>query len=117
MKICSSTVLAMGLTLFGTGMFAQDKGKCPMVIGIDAKGHIFTNRFDGWYRVSFSTLERDLRGGCYNDSNPTAVSSVTIQLVKGAPQPRIHAVYDLLARMGWPRQRVTLENAQGSGPH
>jgi hypothetical protein len=116
-KICSSAVLAMGLMLFGVGMSAQDKGKCPMVIGIDAKGHIFTNRFDGWYRVSFSTLERDLRGGCYNDSNPTAASSVTLQLVKGAPQPRIRAVYDLLARAGWPRQCVAVESAQGPGPH
>jgi hypothetical protein len=79
---------------------------CPMVIRVRPDGTFFTFRFQGWRVTSSKTLESDLKGECYNDANPSKVTSVTVEPSPNAPGSRLKFLYDLLARDGWPRERV-----------
>jgi hypothetical protein len=54
------------------------------------------------------TLESDLKAGCYNDGNASKVTSVTIEASPQAPRGRLKILYDLLARSGWPRERIKI---------
>lgn len=79
---------------------------CPMRIEIDSKGQIFTNRFKGRYSTSLKLLTSDLRSGCYNDANPSPVTSVILTTREGAPQQRVDTVMKVLAENGWPSDKV-----------
>ena len=79
---------------------------CPMRVEVNSKGQIFTNRFHGRYSTSLKLLARDLHGGCYNDANPSPVTSVTVTTREGAPQQRVNAVMKVLTDNGWPSNRV-----------
>jgi hypothetical protein len=92
------TFLALALT----------QNVCPITIGVGGDGKLFANRFHGWYETSPRTLESDLRGGCYNDANPHAVTSVTFAIAADAPKPRVHLVLSILEREGWSRDKVNL---------
>ena len=80
-----------------------------MTIGLGADGTIFTNRFQGWYKVSLKTLGSDLRGGCYNDANPVKVTSVKIYVAPNAPKPKIDRVFSILEEDGWSRETVDVQ--------
>jgi len=66
-----------------------------------------TYRFNGWRVTSMHTLESDLKGGCYNDANPSKVTSVTIEGSKQAPASRLKLLYELLSRNGWPQSEIS----------
>jgi hypothetical protein len=85
------------------------QGACPVTIGISRDGSVFSDRFHGWYKVSQKTLKSDLRGGCYNDANPSPVTSVRLELAPGAPRGRVDLIYSILGKSGWPRARVAAE--------
>lgn len=89
---------------------------CPMTIGVRNNGAIYSNRFHGWFHISTRTLNEDLRGGCYNDANPTPVTSVKVLLAPGAPKPRIELVFSLLAKDGWTRDRLVIKAWDGEEP-
>jgi biopolymer transport protein ExbD len=79
---------------------------CPVRIEIDRKGQVFTNRFNGRYSTSLKLLASDLSSGCYNDANPSPVTSVTLTAQEGAPQQRVDAVMKVLEENGWPSNKV-----------
>jgi hypothetical protein len=81
---------------------------CPMTIGVGRDGAFFSGRFSGWCKTSTKTLESDLRGGCYNDSNPSPVTSVELQVASGAPQSRVDLVLSILEKEGWPKTKVSI---------
>ena len=82
---------------------------CPMRIGVNAHGDVFSNRFHGHYKTSMKLLSLDLKSGCYNDANPAPVSSVTIKLGAGAPVERVALLYRVLEENGWPKSRIVIE--------
>jgi len=89
---------------------------CPMTIGIDDAGTLFSNRFYGWYQVSEKTIANDLKGGCYDDANPTAVSSVKLMLTPHAPKAKIDRVIAILNQRGWRKDRIQIEIWDGKAP-
>jgi hypothetical protein len=82
---------------------------CPMRIEVAKSGDFFTNRFSGRYKTSPKLLESDLKSGCYNDSNPANVSSVTVKIAPGAPVARTQLLYRILERNGWPKPKINLQ--------
>lgn len=94
------------LYLEPSSALGQRADACPMTIETAKSGDIFTNRFHGRYKTSPELLERDLKVGCYNDANPTAVSSVTLTIARGTPMERVRLLYEILARNGWPKARI-----------
>jgi biopolymer transport protein ExbD len=86
---------------------------CPEVIQIAPNGEVFTNRFHGRYRTSMKRLESDLRAGCYNDANPSPVTSVTIEAAPNAPSDQMNRVYEVLEQNGWRRGKITVKTWTG----
>ena len=80
-----------------------------MRIEVSRTGDLYTNRFHGYYRTSHKLLENDLRGGCYNDNNPSKVTSVTVEITHGAPRQSIEDLYRILARNGWPKSKISVK--------
>lgn len=89
---------------------------CPMTIGVSGDGTIYSDRFYGWYRTSPKTLDGVLRGGCYNDANPTPVTSVRLLLAPGAPKSRVDLVFSILEKDGWSRDKVSARPWDGKAP-
>ncbi|MGD0888144.1 MAG: hypothetical protein ABR889_02750 [Acidobacteriaceae bacterium] len=94
------------LYLGSLSALSQNAGPCPMRIQAMKSGELFTNRFNGRYKTSPNLLERDLKGGCYNDANPSPVSSVTLSIAPGTPTERVKLLYEILERNGWPKARI-----------
>ena len=92
--------------LEAVGKHAEDR--CPMTVEVNSSGAFFTNRFHGRYMTSPKLLERDLKGGCYHDSNPAPVSSVRIKVEPGAPERRVALLCRILATNGWPKSRIQI---------
>jgi biopolymer transport protein ExbD len=107
MEEVSAIVNAM-VTLILAAAILQDV--CPMTIGVSADGTIFSNRFHGWYEVSPGTLERDLHGGCYNDANPSHVTSVQVAVAAHAPEQKVALVFSILKKEGWNRNKVKIQS-------
>jgi hypothetical protein len=82
---------------------------CPMKIGIARDGVVYSYRMNGWYRTSNKTLADDLVGGCYNDANPSKVTSVHLEISPNAPKLRIDQTFLILERAGWPKGRIKVE--------
>lgn len=82
---------------------------CPMKIGIDRSGVVFSTRMQGWYKTSGRTLATVMRTGCYNDANPSKVTSVSLEIAPNAPKEPIERVYSILDKAGWPKDRVKVE--------
>jgi hypothetical protein len=95
-----TAVLALGMM----------QGACPITIGVGSDGRLYSDRFHRWYNVSSKTLQGDLRGGCYNDSNPSPITSVKIVVGPGAPQSKIDQVFSILEKQGWSRDKVSVGN-------
>jgi hypothetical protein len=89
--------------------FAIAAGACPMTIGVGTDGSVFTDRFHGWYKVSLKTLDSDLRGGCYNDDNPSRVTSVRLFLAPNATKPKVDLVLSVLRSDGWGREKIDIQ--------
>ena len=85
---------------------SQSSDPCPMRIDVTNAGDFFTNRFYGHYKTSPKLLDRDLKGGCYNDNDPRAVSSVTVRIESGAPDARVALLYRILEQNGWPKPKI-----------
>jgi hypothetical protein len=98
-----SLILALALTPQG----------CPMTIGINDQGTLFSSRFAGWYQISARTLDSDLKGGCYNDANPIAVTSVVVLVAPGAPKPKTERVFEILKVHGWSRDKIEIKSWDG----
>ena len=103
LSISYTTVALLALATFAMG---QQQDACPMRIEVAKSGAYFTNRFHGRYKTSPRLLENNLRGGCYNDNNPSKVTSVTVQFAPGAPRQSIEKLYEILQRNGWPKSQV-----------
>jgi hypothetical protein len=102
-------LLAVTLLVPAGAAFGQRPDACPMRIQISNTGIFYTNRFSGHYRTSSKLLESDLQAGCYNDSNPTKVTSVTVSIALGAPAKSIEALYGILDRNGWPKSKIKVQ--------
>jgi hypothetical protein len=102
--------MGVGTTLlFATycALAAETSGDvCPVKVEIAKSGEFYTNRFSGHYKTSAKLLERDLHAGCYNDANPSKVTSVTLRIVPGAPPRAVNSLYQLLDRNGWPKSKL-----------
>jgi hypothetical protein len=83
---------------------------CPMTIGVGLDGTFYSDRFHGWYKITPRTLQSDLRGGCYNDANPHAVTSVKIVVAKNAPESKVDQALSILAKEGWPRDKINIQS-------
>jgi len=84
---------------------------CPLVIGVAADGSIYDLNAINMpaLRRSAKVLEQTLHGGCYNDANPSPITSVTLDLAPTAPKESVDRVYAIFARAGWPKERVKKE--------
>ena len=82
---------------------------CPMKIGIARDGAMFSTRMQDWYRTSQKTLTGVLRGGCYNDANPSEITSVNLEIAPNAPRERVDQVFSILEKAGWPKGRVRVQ--------
>jgi hypothetical protein len=91
-------------------LVAMIQHPCPITIGIGRDGTLFSDRFYGWYRITPKTLESDLKGGCYNDANPSPITSVKVAIAADAPPPKIDLVFSILARDGWPKGKVNVQS-------
>jgi hypothetical protein len=89
---------------------AMSPGVCPIRIGIGVDGVVFTNAMHGWYKTSLKSLDGALQGECYNDSNPSPVTSVSLFLAPAAPKPRVDAVLSVLKTEGWSRDKIRVES-------
>ncbi len=88
---------------------AMTSGSCELKVGVNAKGTVFTDRFTGWYKTTLNTMDRVLRGGCYNDASPQPTSAVTLFISKNAPDQIVQSVWKVLNNAGWSRDRVKLQ--------
>jgi hypothetical protein len=82
---------------------------CPIKIGIARDGAVFSTRMQGWYGTSQTTLAVVLRTGCYNDANPSKITSVTLEIAPHAPEQRIEQVYAILEKAGWSKNRIHVD--------
>ena len=82
---------------------------CPKKVGIARDGALFSNVMHGWYRTSPKSLAGALRGGCYNDSHPSEITSVNLEIAPNAPKERVDQVFSILEKAGWPKGRVKVE--------
>jgi hypothetical protein len=82
---------------------------CPIRIAVSSDGAYFDITHNGSYKRSPNVLVKELRGGCYNDANPSPVTAVIVEVAPGAPKERIESLYELLERNGWPRNKVKTE--------
>lgn len=83
---------------------------CPLKVGIARDGALFSTRMQGWYKTSPKTLVGVLQGGCYNDANPSAITSVNLEIAPNAPKERIEQVFSILEKAGWPKARVKVKS-------
>lgn len=96
------------LTIVLTLTAAQSS--CPMTIGVGNHGEIMEGRFHGWYSISTKTLISDLHSGCYNDANPSPVTSVRLMLAPKAPNEKTEEILSMLAKEGWQRERIHIQS-------
>jgi hypothetical protein len=89
---------------------------CPSVIGIAANGAIYQISGGVLVRRSPAVLESSTKIGCYPEEGPSPTSSVTLKVAKGAPPQKVDLVFALLARSGWPKEKVTRE-VWADAPH
>jgi hypothetical protein len=89
---------------------------CPIRIAVSPDGTYFDITHNGSYKRSLSVLEKELRGGCYNDANPSPVTAVILEIAPGAPREGIESLYKLLERNGWPPNKVRWESWSGLKP-
>jgi hypothetical protein len=82
---------------------------CPALIGVATNGDFYDDRGGAWVRQSPSIVEEILRGGCYPEGGPSPTSFVTLELAPGAPKARVEMIYAILARTGWPREKIDQE--------
>jgi hypothetical protein len=87
---------------------------CPVTIGIGGDGALYSDRMNGWYRVSPKSLAGNLQAGCYNDNDPSPVTSVKVFLAPGAAKPRVDLVFSILKKVGWDMKKVDVETWTGS---
>lgn len=108
-----TTRLGVGVILLLTtccAHAAQVSGDvCPVKIEVYPSGEFYTNRFHGHYKTSAKFLESDLRGGCYNDANPSRVTSVIVKVDPNAPPQAVEGLYRILERNGWPKSKVKVD--------
>jgi hypothetical protein len=81
---------------------------CPAVIGVAANGTIYESRGGMWVRQSPAVVEEIIQGGCYPEDGPSPTSSVTLEVASGAPKQRVELVFSLLARSGWPKEKIAI---------
>lgn len=93
--------------------FAMMPSACPMTVAVNADGTLFSDRFHGWYKVSPKALRNDLHNGCYNDANPSRVTSVAFLIAPKAPKAKVDLVYSILASEGWSRKHVHVQSWNG----
>jgi hypothetical protein len=101
-KVMVGFAIAAVLLLGSSEAPALNNDVCPMTVRVRSDGTFMTYRFNGWRVTSTHTLESDLRVGCYNDANPSKVTSVTVEASGKVPSIRLRLLYDLFARNGWP---------------
>jgi len=82
---------------------------CPITIGVGSEGKIFSDRFQGWYRTSPETLKGVLHGGCYNDNNPSPITSVKLVIAADARKARRDLVLSILKAEGWAWEKVDIK--------
>jgi hypothetical protein len=106
MKLCG---VIFAVATFGFPLSAKAViDKCPFVIGVAANGDLYDLNAMNMpaLRRSPKVLEQYLQGGCYNDANPSPVTSVTLELAPHAPTAKIDFVYAIFARNGWSKDKV-----------
>ena len=88
-----------------------------MKVGIARDGRASSMGMQGWYRTSQKTLAGVLRGGCYNDANPSEViSPVNLVIAPNAPKEQVDQIFSILERTGWPKSKVKSGNVEPNGP-
>ena len=106
MKLCTVFLIFVILCLPSGAKASIDV--CHFAIGVAANGALYDLNAANMpaLRRSLPTLEKNLHGGCYNDSNASPVTSVTLYVAAGASGASVDAAYAVLARDGWPKERV-----------
>ena len=79
---------------------------CPKKVGIARDGALFSNVMHGWYRTSLKSLAGAMRGSCYNDSHPSEITSVDVEIAPNAPKDRVGQVFSVLEKAGWPKGKI-----------
>jgi len=82
---------------------------CLVRIAVLSDGGYLDVTHNGSYKRTLSILAKQLRGGCYNDANPSPVTAVAVRIAPTAPQKRVNALYETLQKNGWPKDKVRKE--------
>jgi hypothetical protein len=114
LAITAQPLLLSQPTLKTSAIPMQGAIVCPLTIGIAQNGTLFFDRFDGWYKTTSKTLESVLRAGCYNDSHPLPISSVTLALAPGAPKDKKDLVFSILSRQGLRKDMIHMQSWNNS---
>jgi hypothetical protein len=87
---------------------------CPVTIGIGKDGTLFFDRLNRWQRTTPKMVEDVLRTGCFpnfnDDARPRPISAVKLALAADAPPARTDLIFLILARHGWSRDKVNVQN-------
>lgn len=104
----SVIVFAMLLPILALAMM---QSPCPLYVGVSNDGNIFFDHFQGWIRIDATSLARVLRQGCATNarSEPKPVTSVRFVVASKAPPEKVDAVFSILEKDGWTREKVFVE--------
>jgi hypothetical protein len=90
---------------------AMMQPSCPLYVGVGNDGNIFYDQFQGWVRADANLLEGVLQQGCRTNfgSEPKPITSVRLAVAPKAPREKIDAVFTILERNGWTREKIAVE--------
>lgn len=114
-------LLVVAVLLAGVGAVRAQRAPlpaklCPVSLILDARGRLYDGSTGDAQRRSLPVLAQMLGAGCYPEGGPSPVSAVTVRVAKQADPKRVDALFAVLARAGWPRNRVTVLAWDGATP-
>lgn len=88
---------------------AMMPSSCPLYVGVTNDGNVLFDQFQGWLRIDATTLGHILQQGCRTNASSELkpVTSVRVVLAPKAPKPDVDAVFSVLEKNGWTREKVT----------
>lgn len=99
----------------GATPIMSEQKPCPARIRVANGGAFFLDHAGVWFRQSPAKVQLFVAGGCYPEGGPSPTSRVTIELAPRAPKARVMLLYDLLAKVGWSKDKIAVVQWDGTG--
>jgi len=106
-----ATLLLFYLSISSSAVAQPARDVCAMALGIRTDGTTYELNLMNMppVRRSLKVIAQEARGGCYNDANPSAITSVTLYVEKGTTELKLHPLLNLLSAAGWQREKIHVE--------